>query len=179
MHVKLLVEADDGRLLGAQIVGEHGVDKRIDVLATALFARLKVADLENLDLAYAPQFSSAKDPVIMAGFAAANVGRREVDTITAAALQSRLEKREDIQLVDVRTAAEYESEHLEGARLIPIDELRDRLHELDPKKESVVYCKVGFRGYLAARILRQNGFDRVLNLTGGLMICQKNVVLRT
>ena len=115
----------------------------------------------------------------MAGFAAANVGRLELGTITCEALQARLKNKEEIQLVDVRTPAEYKAGHLEGAHLIPVDELRDRLHELDPKKESVVYCRIGFRGYLAARILQQSGFERVLNLTGGILICQENAVVKT
>lgn len=171
MHIKLVIEKESGRLLGGQIVGERGVDKRIDVLATVLYARLKVTDIENLDLAYAPQFSSAKDPVIMAGFAAANVSRAEVGTITCEALQARRQKGEDLQVVDVRMPSEHRAGHLSGSILIPIDELRDRLSELDSEKETVVYCRVGFRGYLAARILQQNGFGKVLNLTGGILVC--------
>lgn len=171
MHVKLVVEKDSGRLLGAQIVGERGVDKRIDVLATALYAKLKVTDLENLDLAYAPQFSSAKDPVIMAGFAAANVSRAEIGTITCPALQARQKRGDTLQVVDVRTASEHKAGHLAGSILIPVDELRDRMGELDPEKETVVYCRVGFRGYLAVRILQQSGFGKVLNLTGGILVC--------
>lgn len=171
MHIKLVVEKETGRLLGGQIVGERGVDKRIDVLATALYARLSVTDLENLDLAYAPQFSSAKDPVIMAGFAAANVGRLEVGTITCEALQARRKKGDDLQVLDVRTAAERQAGHIADSHHIPIDELRDRLNELNPEKETVVYCRVGFRGYLAARILQQKGFGKVLNLTGGILVC--------
>ncbi len=177
IHMKLVVEKSSGRILGAQAVGERGVDKRIDVLATALSAGMKVTDLENLDLAYAPQFSSAKDPVVMAGFAAANVSREEIGTITCGVLQDRLRKKDPIQLVDVRTPAEFKAGHLAGAVHIPVDDLRDRLSELDPQKETVVYCKIGFRGYLAARILQQSGFGKVLNLTGGILICSdKDVV---
>lgn len=179
MHIKLVVESGSGRLLGAQIVGEAGVDKRIDVFATALFARLKVTDLESLDLAYAPQFSSAKDPVVMAGFVASNVVRREASTITCAELQSKREKGEPVQVVDVRTPKEYAEEHLPEAKAIPVDELRDRLKELDPEKETVVYCRVGLRAYLAARILEQNGFKKVFNLTGGLLACPRDGRPRT
>ncbi len=172
LHIKLIAEEGTERLLGAQIVGEKGVDKRIDVLATALSARLKVTDLETLDLAYAPQFSSAKDPVIIAGFVASNIARQEVATITCERLQSRLKNGDALQLVDVRTPAEFAEAHLPQARLIPLDELRSRLSELDARKETVVYCRIGFRGYLAARILRQHGFQNVLNVTGGLLSCQ-------
>jgi NADPH-dependent 2,4-dienoyl-CoA reductase/sulfur reductase-like enzyme/rhodanese-related sulfurtransferase len=169
MHMKLIVEKETGRLLGAQIVGESGVDKRIDVIAAALYAHLKVTDLENLDLAYAPQFSAAKDPVIMAGFVASNVSRAEIETITCEQLQQ--EKHKDLQIVDVRTIQEFQSGHLAGAIPLPIDELRERLDQLDRNKETVVYCRVGFRGYLAALILQQNGFERVRNLSGGILIC--------
>jgi len=173
LHMKLVVERTSGRLLGAQIVGEAGVDKRIDVLATALVAGLRVQDLENLDLAYAPQFSSAKGPVVMAGFVAANALRGEVKTITSQELSQKLANGEPIQLLDVRTPGEYEAWHLPNARLVPIDELRDHLQELDPEKETVVYCKVGLRGYLASRILLQHGFRTLYNLTGGLVAYPK------
>ena len=171
LHMKLVVEGKTGRLLGAQIVGEKGVDKRIDVLATALGAGLMVQDLADLDLAYAPQFSSAKDPVVMAGFVAANALRGELRTITCEELLRRLAAGEPIQVLDVRTKGEFEERHLPGARLVPIDELRDHLSELDREKETVVYCKVGLRGYLAARILQQHGFRKVANVTGGVLTC--------
>ncbi|MBM4342549.1 MAG: FAD-dependent oxidoreductase [Deltaproteobacteria bacterium] len=171
MHLKLVADRATHRLLGGQIVGEAGVDKRIDVLATALQAGMTVMDLEELDLAYAPQFSSARDPVIMAGFAASNVARNEVQTVTCAALQAERSAQRPVQLVDVRTAGEFEGGHLPGAHHLPIDELRGRLAELDPDADTVVYCKVGFRGYLAARILSQSGFGRVRNLTGGMLQC--------
>jgi rhodanese-related sulfurtransferase len=153
------------------VIGEQGVDKRIDVLATALIARMRVTDLENLDLAYAPQFSSAKDPVVIAGSAASNISRRDVKTINCDELQERLHRGEALQLIDVRTPEEFETSHLAAAQLVPLDELRERLNELDPQKETVVYCRVGFRGYLAARILEQQGFSSVQNLSGGLLLC--------
>lgn len=169
LHMKLVVEQQTGRLLGAQIVGDQGVDKRIDVLATAIHAKLNVQDLEQLDLAYAPQFNSAKGPVIMAGFVAANTLRGEVDTLTGEELQKKLEGNPSLQLLDVRTMDEYQEAHIPHARLIPIDELRDHLQQLDPSQETVVYCRVGLRGYLAARILLQHGFTNVFNLTGGYL----------
>lgn len=169
LHIKLVVEEPTGKLLGAQIVGEKGVDKRIDVLATALHAGMKVQDLEQLDLAYAPQFNSAKGPVIMAGFVAANTLRGEVKTITGRGLHKKLETNPFLQLLDVRTADEYQEAHLPHARLVPLDDLRDHLEELDPNQETVVYCRVGLRGYLAARILLQHGFTNVFNLTGGFL----------
>ncbi|HVO29651.1 MAG TPA: FAD-dependent oxidoreductase [bacterium] len=171
LHLKLIVEEDTGRILGAQAAGKKGVDKRIDVLATALQARMTAADLEDLDLAYAPQFSSAKDPVVMAGFVATNALRGDVSTLTFAELENERKRGESVQLVDVRTTKEHQGGFLPGSRHIPIDELRDRAGELDPHKETVVYCRVGFRGYLAARILRGRGFEHVRNLTGGVLSC--------
>jgi NADPH-dependent 2,4-dienoyl-CoA reductase/sulfur reductase-like enzyme/rhodanese-related sulfurtransferase len=169
LHIKITAEKKTGKLLGAQIIGEQGVDKRIDVLATALTAGLGVQDLEHLDLAYAPQFNSAKGPIVMAGFVAANALRGDVQTITGEELQQKIENDEPIQLLDVRTPEEYQDEHIPQARLIPIDQIRDHLPELDSNKETIVYCRVGLRGYLASRILLQHGFKRVYNLTGGML----------
>ncbi len=164
MTIKLLFAPDTGHVLGAQIVGEDGVDKRIDVLAAAVRARLTVYDLENLELAYAPQYGSAKDPINMAGFVASNVlrgdmGLAQVDEVTAYSTSGAL-------VLDVRTPAEVAAGSIPGAVAIPVDELRHRLNELPKGREIVTYCAVGFRGYLANRILAQNGF-KVRNLTGG------------
>ena len=167
LAIKLIVEKDTGRLLGAQVVGEKGVDKRIDVLATALYARLRVEDLEDLDLAYAPQFSSAKDPVVMAGFVAGNISREEMEIITWDQLEQLRQANRHVQLIDVRTPSEYSRGHIPGSRLIPIDSFRDQLTQLDPEKETVVYCGVGFRAYLVYKILKAYGFTRVKNLSGG------------
>ncbi len=169
LHIKLISERVTGRILGGQIVGAQGVDKRADVLATALAAGMKVTDLENLDLAYAPPFSSAKDPVIMSGFVAANVQRGDTATLTPEELFARQKRDPACVLVDVRTRKEFESGTLAGAVNVPVDELRERINELDPGRETIVYCRVGYRGYLAERILRQNGFKKVFNLTGGML----------
>ncbi|MBC7084047.1 MAG: FAD-dependent oxidoreductase [Firmicutes bacterium] len=167
MTVKLVVDRFTGRVLGAQIVGGAGVDKRIDVIATAIHARMTVEDLEDLDLAYAPPYSSAKDPVNIAGSVAANIHRGEVDAIGPDELEALL-KREEIQLVDVRTPAERnKTGEIPGARLMPIDQLRELAGELDPHKKTVVYCAVGYRSYLAYKILKQRGFDDVSHLAGG------------
>ena len=169
LHIKVIAERKTGKLLGAQIIGEQGVDKRIDVIATALTAGLGVQDLEHLDLAYAPQFNSAKGPIVMAGFVAANALRGEVRTITGEALREKIEHNEPIQLLDVRTPEEYQEQHIPRAQLISIDQLREHLSALDAEKETIVYCRVGLRGYLASRILLQHGFKKVSNLTGGML----------
>ncbi|MEW5865727.1 MAG: FAD-dependent oxidoreductase [Bacillota bacterium] len=166
MTVKLVVDKSTGRVLGAQIVGGAGVDKRIDVIATAMHARMTVEDLEDLDLAYAPPYSSAKDPVNIAGFVAANVFRGEVGAIEPEDLDELL-KREDVQLIDVRTPGERKAGEIPGAKLIPIDQLRDFVDELDPHKKTVVYCAIGYRSYLGYEILKQRGFEDVVHLAGG------------
>ncbi len=165
MQLKLLFAPDDGRILGAQVVGGEGVDKRIDVLATALRLGATVYDLEHMELAYAPPYGSAKDPVNMAGFVAANDLRGDIRHWYA---EQFPEQTDEGMLLDVRSPAEFEKWHIDGARLIPLPELRDRLDELDQNQPCQVYCKSGFRAYLACRILMQQGFSDVRNLSGGL-----------
>jgi len=163
MHIKVLFAPDDGRLLGAQVVGFDGVDKRIDVFATALAAGMSVRDLQHLELAYAPPYGSAKDPVNMAGF----VGTNMLDgLVTAWYPEDYPGKTSDGALVDVRSPREYDAWHIPGAVNLPISKLRTLLHTLDRTKPVYVYCKVGFRSYLAHRILAQKGFD-VATLSGG------------
>lgn len=154
-----------GKLLGAQVVGYDGVDKRLDVLATSLRFEKTVFDLQELELAYAPPFSSAKDPVNMAGYAAGNIINNDTDIIHWHELVE-LDSEKSV-LVDVRTKMEWDMGSIEGAINLPLDELRDHLSELPQDKEIIIFCKVGLRGYLATRILKQHGFEKVRNLSGG------------
>lgn len=165
MSIKLLFDPDTGKVLGAQAVGGAGVDKRMDVLAVAIQAGMTVFDLEEMELAYAPQYGSAKDPVNMAGFVASGLLRGDHPQIDVEMLTASPPAPER-QLLDVRTADEFAAGHIPGALLIPVDELRARLQELPRDREIVAYCQVGQRGYLATRILRQKGFQ-VVNLGGG------------
>jgi NADPH-dependent 2,4-dienoyl-CoA reductase/sulfur reductase-like enzyme/rhodanese-related sulfurtransferase len=167
MTLKLLFDPESGRVLGAQAVGGRGVDKRIDVLAVAIRAGLTVYDLEDLELAYAPQFGSAKDPINMAGFVASNLLRGDHPQTTVEQLARRASGDKTRLVLDVRTHDEYAAGHLPGAISIPIDELRGRLDELPSDRPIAAYCQVGQRGYLATRILRQAGFD-ASNLSGGM-----------
>jgi len=164
IHIKLLFSPDDGAILGAQAVGYDGVDKRIDVFAVALRAGMTVYDLEHLELAYAPPYGSAKDPVNMAGFVASNVLRGDVDQWFAEDYEDVLGKG---TILDVRSDEEYNEWHVKGAQHIPITELRERLKEVPADQPVYAYCKSGVRGYLASRILMQNGRDDVRNLSGG------------
>jgi NADPH-dependent 2,4-dienoyl-CoA reductase/sulfur reductase-like enzyme/rhodanese-related sulfurtransferase len=163
--LKLTVEKQTGRLLGAQGIGRKGVDKRIDVLATAIYGHMTVFDLENLDLAYTPPVGSAKDPVVLGGMIAANVVRGEVEACLPQDLPALLAD-PDAVVLDVRTQEEWDDGHVEGAVLLPVDELRARLGELDKAKRYAVYCGVGYRAYVACLVLKAYGF-RAMNVSGG------------
>jgi NADPH-dependent 2,4-dienoyl-CoA reductase/sulfur reductase-like enzyme/rhodanese-related sulfurtransferase len=162
MSIKLLFAPVDGKILGAQVVGRGGVDKRIDVLAVAIQAGMTVFDLEEMELAYAPQFGSAKDPINMAGFVAAGVLRGD-QPVT---FSSELSDGEPQFILDVRSPAEFSRGSIPRAVNIPIEELRERLHELPQNEKITCYCQVGQRGYLASRLLSQKGYE-VANLSGG------------
>ncbi|PKQ27225.1 MAG: pyridine nucleotide-disulfide oxidoreductase [Actinobacteria bacterium HGW-Actinobacteria-4] len=164
MHLKVLFSPDDGRLLGAQACGFDGVDKRLDVLAMAVRAGLTVYDLEDQELAYAPPFGSAKDPVNMAGFVAANVLRGDLTLWYA---QDFPAATEGADIIDVRTAEEFEVWHIPGARNVPLATFREAIADWDKAQRVRLYCAVGFRSYLAHRILVQRGFADVATLSGG------------
>ena len=172
MYLKIVYERGSGRLLGAQAFGEEGVDKRIDVCATALAARMTLQDLADLDLAYAPPFSSANDPVNIAAFVGLNDISGFSPILTASSLKRLLGGPRGGKLpllLDVRTLNEYEASHLKSAVHIPLDELRFRLDELPRDNAIVLYCRSGYRAHLALRILRENGFQNVMNVTGGYL----------
>jgi NADPH-dependent 2,4-dienoyl-CoA reductase/sulfur reductase-like enzyme/rhodanese-related sulfurtransferase len=173
MTLKLLFDPDGGKVLGAQAVGGAGVDKRIDVLAVAIQAGMTVFDLEEMELAYAPQYGSAKDPVNMAGFVAAGLLRGDHPQVYAEDLLTIQTAREEQPSVvlDVRTPQEFAAGHVPGATNMPVDELRARLDELPRGRPITVYCQVGMRGYLATRVLRQAGFAAA-NLAGGFRTYQ-------
>lgn len=165
MTMKIVFEKNTFRLLGAQIVGYEGVDKRIDVLATAIRAGIKATELKDLDLAYAPPYSSAKDPVNMAGFMIDNLAN---GTLKQWHLADAAELPHDgsVTLLDTRTVEEYHCGHIEDFINIPVDELRERLDEISKDKPVYVICQSGLRSYIACRILAGNGFD-CYNFSGG------------
>ncbi|MDP3398803.1 MAG: FAD-dependent oxidoreductase [Bacteroidales bacterium] len=165
LSIKILFAPEDGRLLGAQVVGFDGVDKRIEMFAQVLKSKGTIYDLMNIEHAYAPPYSSAKDPVNMAGFVADNIlkGRVKIVSWRKAA---KSDPANDF-LLDVRTKEEYSLGAIDNSVNIPLDELRGRLSEIPTDKRVIVYCAVGLRGYVASRILYQNGFENVFNLSGG------------
>ena len=165
MTMKVVFEKGTYRLLGAQIVGYEGVDKRIDVLATAIHAGMKATELKDLDLAYAPPYSSAKDPVNMAGFMIDNIAggilkQWHLEDVDA------LPRDGSVTLLDARTAGEYARGHIRGFRNIPVDELRERLAEIEKGKPVYVICQSGLRSYIACRILEGQGYE-AYNFSGG------------
>lgn len=165
MTMKVVFEKETYRLLGAQIVGSEGVDKRIDVLAAAIHGGMKATGLKELDLAYAPPYSSAKDPVNMAGFMIDNIARGILRQWFLEDLD-RLPRDGSVTLLDVRTAGEYGGGHIDGFRNIPVDELRERLDEVEPGKPVYVICQSGLRSYIACRILAGYGYE-AYNFAGG------------
>ena len=175
MILKLLYSPKDGVLLGAQIVGGKGVDKRIDVLAAAIRGRMTVYDLEELELAYAPPFSSAKDPVNVAGFHAVNILKGDVKCVHWHQLSGF--DNEDTVIVDVRTKKELaEDGDIDGAINIPIDELRDKIDTMDRTKTYILICLAGLRSYLGCRMLSANGLN-CYSLSGGYGL-YKHVMFR-
>ncbi|QDU64910.1 Coenzyme A disulfide reductase [Planctomycetes bacterium Pan216] len=165
MTLKIMFSKKEGRLLGAEAVGRHGIDKRLDVLAMAIQLGGTVFDLEQAELCYAPPFGSAKDPINMAGFQAANLLLGQTRNVNAKELEELI-KDNAVTLLDVRTEPEYQTDSIEIAVNIPLDQLRERRDEIPRDRPVVTYCQVGQRGYLAETMLRQHGVD-VRNLSGG------------
>jgi NADPH-dependent 2,4-dienoyl-CoA reductase/sulfur reductase-like enzyme/rhodanese-related sulfurtransferase len=165
ISLKLLFAVPGGKILGAQCIGTDGVDKRIDIIATAIRAGMTVYDLQQLELAYAPPFGSAKDPVNMAGFVGGNILQGLVNSVTydqAAAMENPL-------FLDVRTRDEFKAGNIPQSINIPRDELRQRTRELPKDRHLVLVCRSGVRSYAACRVLKQNGFELLSNLSGGYL----------
>jgi len=164
MTIQINFAPADGKLLGAQIIGTDGVDKRIDTLSSVIQRGSTIDELTEFEHAYAPPYSSAKDPVNMAGFVAENIIQKRLRVIPWSAVK---DISSDDVLIDVRTALEFVEGNIPGSINIPVDELRNRLNEIDKQKNIFIYCQIGLRGYLAQRILLQNGFQQVHNISGG------------
>lgn len=170
MVLKVIFD-ENGKIFGAQAVGEAGVDKRIDVIATAIKGNLTVYDLPEIEITYAPPFNSAKDPVNIAGYAAENILKGDLEMVNYDEFWDFV-KENDAVILDVRTSKEFSGGAIEGAININVDDLRANLEKLDKNKMYAIYCQVGLRGYLANRIMRNNGF-RAVNLNGGYNLWSK------
>jgi len=169
MTIQIAFSRTTGQLLSAQVIGNDGVDKRVDLLASVIKNQGTVYDLTEIEHAYAPPFSSAKDPVNMAGFVAENImlGRLSIVQCSDVALKDG-----EYTLLDVRTAEEYQQGTIASAVNIPWDEIRLRIHEIPTDRPLYVFCQQGMRGYLAQRILVQNNFSSVTNISGGYLLCK-------
>ena len=167
MSIQLTFDEENGRIYGAQIVGYEGVDKRMDVLSSVIQRAGNIEELVEFEHAYAPPFSSAKDPVNMAGFVAENIMLKKHEIFHWNDLE---DMPQDSTLIDVRTNTEFQNGHIPGAINIPVDELRNRLHEINPNQQVYIYCQGGLRGYLAQQILKQNDYQNTFNLSGGYQV---------
>lgn len=176
LALKLTYRIPDGLILGAQAAGAD-VDKRIDVIASAITGQLTIHDLAELDLAYAPPFSSANDPVNIAAMVAQNRLSESSPAITAEELEETYDPNNDL-ILDVRTREEYEDGNIDGVLNIDLDELRDNLHRLPKNKRILVHCASGYRAHLALRILQQRGYTRVLNILGGFTSIERHAKVR-
>jgi len=161
MTIKLLFSVPDGKILGAQAIGEQGIAKRIDAIAMAIQMNATVFDLEEAEFCYAPQFGTAKDPVNIAGMIAANALRGDAPVAHWGSVSEN-----PAVILDVREPMEYQTGHYEGALNIPLGTLRERMSELPQDEQILTYCAVGQRSYYASRALRQYGFD-ARNISGG------------
>ena len=168
LNIKVLFDKDNYQILGAQIVGESGVDKRIDVIALAIQAKLPIYELAKAELSYAPPFGSAKDPINMIGYISENLKNKLVEQFHIEDIES-LKKDENNLFIDVRNEDEYQSGHIEGAINIPLDKLRNHLNEIDKNKMLCINCQSALRSYIACRILSQYGF-KCKHLSGGYRI---------
>ena len=165
LHSKIIFDKESRRILGAMICGKgDGVDKRLDVLSTAIYSKLVVDDLINLNLCYTPEISTYKDSINITGMVAAN----RLDNISTSIKLNEINFSDDIVLLDVRSKSEYQKEHLLNSIWIPLAELRQRINEIPTGKSVYIYGHVGLRGYVAERILKGNGFQNVYNIDGGM-----------
>lgn len=171
--IELYYHADTEEILGAELFGAHGVDKRVDVLATAIFAKLKVSDLSQLDLAYAPPFSPAKDPLVVTSFMAENISKDKCSQLTVHEMEAYLENKnsDDYTIVDIRETHEYQKGFIKNAINMPLDSLRQNLDAIkDKDKALIIYCQRGLRGYLARLIFKHYGFKNVISIAGGFKL---------
>ena len=174
MVIKAVADRATGRVLGAQIIGEAGVDKRIDIFATAITFGARAEDLFHLDLAYAPPFSTTKDPVMYTGMILDNAISRGRELITADELKKKIQSGESVNIIDARASDQYEQSHIDGAISVPHDKIRTDLAALNKEILTVTYCNKGVTGNAAQNVLINNGFKKVCNLSGGHKNYMKN-----
>lgn len=169
IHMLITFNKSDGTILGYQAIGKNMVDKKVDILSVAIKNKMKIWELANLDLGYHPEFGAAKDSVNILGMIGENLKKNEVEFIDVEELRNKIKNKEKIIILDVRTRKEYENGHIEGALLIPIDELRDNIRSLNKNDEIIIHCRSSYRSYIGYRILKNLGFNNVKNLNGSYL----------
>jgi len=175
IHMLIVFNKNSGRILGFQAIGRGGVDKRTDVVSTAIRGDLKIWELADLDLGYHPAYGSARDPVNMLGLVAGNLKKGEVDFLSVEELKEKIRNTEKITILDVRTKREYDQGHINGAMLIYIDDLRKNIDKLDAGREIIIYCKTDYRSYLGYKILKNLGFKNVKVLNGSYLSWMRKI----
>lgn len=175
IHMLLTFNKADGTILGYQAIGKSMVDKKVDILSVAIKNKMKLWELANLDLGYHPEFGAAKDSVNILGMIGENLKKNEVEFIDVEELRDKIKNKEKIVILDVRTAKEYENGHIEGALLIPIDELRDNTGKLNKNDEIIIHCRSSYRSYIGYRILKNMGFKNVKDLNGSYLSWERKI----
>ena len=169
MHMLIVFDRKSRKLIGLEAIGRDGIDKRIDVASAAIRGGLAIEDLASIDLAYQPAFGSARDSINILGMIAENIKKEEVSFVDISEMREKIKNSENMTILDVRTSKEYDAGHIEGALLIPVDDIRKNISMLDPGKETIIYCRSGYRAYLALRVLRNIGFSDVKLLNGSYL----------
>jgi NADPH-dependent 2,4-dienoyl-CoA reductase/sulfur reductase-like enzyme/rhodanese-related sulfurtransferase len=175
IHMMIVFNRDNGSLLGFQALGKSGVDKKVDIISTAIRGNLKIQELTGLDLGYQPAYGSVKDLINILGMIGENQAEDEVEFISIKDFKEKIKKNEDMTVLDVRTKREYENGHIEGSLLIYINELRSSLEKLDKDDQIILYCETGYRAYLALRILKNKGFKNVKLLNGSYLSWERKI----
>jgi rhodanese-related sulfurtransferase len=169
IHMLITYNKASGTILGFEAIGRSIVDKKVDILSVAIKNRMKLWEFTNLDLGYHPEYGAAKDSINILGMIGENIKKNEVEFIDVEELRNKIKNKEKIVILDVRTQREYESGHIDGAVLIPIDELRENLNKLNKDDEIIIHCRTSYRSYLGYRILKNSGFKNVKNLNGSYL----------
>jgi rhodanese-related sulfurtransferase len=163
------------KLIGLEAIGRDGIDKRVDIASTAIKGGLTIEDLASTELAYQPAFGSARDSINILGMIAENLKKAEVYLIDIPVMREKIKNGDEMTILDVRSAKEFDAGHIEDAVLIPVDDIRGKIQMLDPKKETIIYCRSGYRAYLVLRVLMNQGFSDVKLLNGSYLSWERKL----
>ncbi|MCJ7471523.1 MAG: FAD-dependent oxidoreductase [Actinobacteria bacterium] len=175
MHMLVVFDKKSRKLIGLEAIGRDGIDKRIDIASAAIKGGLGIEDLASIEMAYQPAFGSARDSINILGMIAENIQKEEVGFVDIPEMREKIKNGDDMIILDVRSAKEYDAGHIEGAILIPVDDIRSNINMLDPGKETIIYCRSGYRAYLALRVLANHGFSDVKLLNGSYLSWERKL----